>query len=126
MIECVVMTEPQTVIDLQTELLNRVFSALSDPVRREILQMLDGRDLLVGEIAAPFDISIQAISKHIQVLVKAGLITQERTGRISRCRLDAGPIADAAAWINQYSKYWQNQFDTLVAFLPELDGKEEN
>jgi len=101
--------------------LNHVFAALSDPVRREILAMLDGDDLLVGEIAKPFDISIQAISKHIQVLVKAGLISQERTGRISRCRLDAGPIANAAVWMNQYSKYWQNQFDALVAFLPELD-----
>jgi DNA-binding transcriptional ArsR family regulator len=101
------------------ETLNRVFSALADPVRREILAMLDGEELLVSEIAAPFDISIQAVSKHIQVLVKAGLIKQERTGRVSSCRLDAGPISDAAVWINQYSKYWQNQFDTLVAFLPE-------
>ena len=105
--------------------LNHVFAALSDPVRREILGMLDGDDLLVGEIAKPFDISIQAISKHIQVLVNAGLILQERTGRISRCRLDAGPIANAAVWMNQYSKYWQNQFDALVAFLPELDEPKE-
>jgi len=107
------------------ETLNGVFSALADPVRREILAMLDGQELLVSEIAAPFDISIQAVSKHIQVLVKAGLISQERTGRVSLCRLDAGPIADAAAWINQYSKYWQNQFDTLVAFLPDAKNESE-
>lgn len=96
-------------IEIQKEhTLNRVFAALADPVRRQVLGMLDGEALLVSEIAVPFDISIQAVSKHIQVLVKAGLIKQERTGRISLCRLDAGPILNAAAWINQYSKYWQD------------------
>lgn len=109
-----------------TEALNSVFSALTDPVRRQILGMLDEDELLVGEIASQFDISVQAVSKHIQVLVKAGLITQERTGRISLCRLDAGPIFHAAVWINHYSKYWQNQFDTLVAFLPELEEKNDD
>ena len=109
---------------LDAEILNRVFAAIADPVRREILEMLDGKELLVSEIASRFSISIQAVSKHIQVLVRAGLISQERTGRVSLCRLDAGPIADAAVWINQYSKYWQNQFDTLVAFLPDLDTGE--
>ncbi len=105
--------------------LNRVFAALADPVRRQILGMLDDKALLVSEIAVPFDISIQAVSKHIQVLVKAGLIAQERTGRISLCRLDAGPISHAAVWINQYSKYWQDQFETLVAFLPDIGSENE-
>src|SRR6266853_45607 len=82
--------------------LDRVFSALADPVRRAILARLDGSDLLVSELAAPFAISLQAVSRHIQVLVKAGLVTQERTGRISRCRLEAGPIHHAAVLINQY------------------------
>ena len=72
--------------------LDRVFAALADPVRRAVLTRLDGEDLLVSELAAPFDISLQAVSRHIQVLVRAGLVTQERTGRISRCRLEAGPI----------------------------------
>jgi DNA-binding transcriptional ArsR family regulator len=106
--------------DLETERLDLVFSALSDPVRRAILEQLDGKDLLVSEIAAPFDISLQAVSKHIQVLVRAGLVTQERSGRISRCRLDAGPIQGAAIWLNRYSKYWQGQFDTLALYLDEL------
>ena len=101
--------------------LDRVFSALSDPVRRSILTQLDGRVLLVSELAAPYDISLQAVSKHIQVLVKAGLVVQERTGRISRCRLDAGPIYEAAVWINRYAKYWQSQFDTLAAWLDEIE-----
>jgi DNA-binding transcriptional ArsR family regulator len=103
--------------------LDRVFAALADPVRRAILRRLDGRDLLVSELAEPFDISLQAVSRHIQVLVRAGLVTQERTGRISRCRLDAGPIYQAAVWVNHYSKYWQAQFDTLAAWLDEIDQR---
>src|SRR5919109_3660070 len=101
--------------------LDRVFAALADPVRRAILRRLDGRDLLVSELAEPFAISLQAVSRHIQVLVRAGLVTQERTGRISRCRLDAGPIYGAAVWLNRYSKYWQAQFHLLATSLQEIE-----
>ena len=100
--------------------LDAVFAALADPVRRAILVSLDGRELLVSELAAPFDISLQAVSKHIQVLVRAGLVRQERSGRISRCRLDAGPIFQAAVWLNRYSKYWQQQFDLLAAVMEDI------
>ena len=100
--------------------LDLVFAALSDPARRAILERLDGSELLVSELAAPFDMSLQAVSKHIQVLVRAGLVSQERSGRISRCRLDAGPIQGAAIWLNRYSKYWQGQFDTLALYLDDL------
>lgn len=103
--------------------LDQVFFALSDPVRREILERLDGHALLVSELAASFDISLQAVSRHIQVLVRAGLIQQERTGRISRCSLDAGPLLDAAVWMNRYSKYWQQQFDLLAATLTDIDER---
>jgi DNA-binding transcriptional ArsR family regulator len=102
------------------EVLDRVFFALSDPVRRAILERLDSGPLLVSELAAPFKISLQAVSRHIQVLVRAGLIQQERTGRISRCSLDIGPVFSAAVWINRYSKYWQQQFDTLAVALEEI------
>src|SRR5215470_8003142 len=105
----------------ETALLDRVFFALSDPVRRQILERLDGHALLVSELAEPFNISLQAVSRHIQVLVRAGLVTQERTGRISRCSLEVGPIFAAAVWINRYSKYWQQQFDLLAATLEEID-----
>jgi DNA-binding transcriptional ArsR family regulator len=105
------------------ERLDAVFFALSDPVRRSILERLDGQALLVSELAAPFDISLQAVSRHIQVLVRAGLIQQERSGRISRCSLDAGPLLDAAVWMNRYSKYWQQQFDILAATLAEIDTR---
>jgi DNA-binding transcriptional ArsR family regulator len=106
--------------DDEQQALSLVFSALSDPVRREILTRLDGQDLLVSEIAGHFEISLQAVSRHIQVLVRAGLVTQERTGRISRCRLDAGPIYGAAIWLNRYSKYWQAQFDLLAVALDDV------
>jgi DNA-binding transcriptional ArsR family regulator len=103
--------------------LDRVFAALSDPIRRRILERLDGQDLLVSELAAPFGISLQGVSRHIQVLVRAGLVQQQRSGRISRCSLDAGPLFDAAAWLNQYSKYWQSQFELLVATLADIDER---
>jgi DNA-binding transcriptional ArsR family regulator len=103
--------------------LDQVFFALSDPIRRQILEQLDGQALLVSEIAASFDVSLQAVSRHIQVLVRAGLIQQERTGRISRCSLDAGPLLDAAVWMNRYSKYWQQQFDVLAATLADIDER---
>jgi DNA-binding transcriptional ArsR family regulator len=105
------------------EVLDRVFFALSDPVRRAILERLDAAPLLVSELAAPFDISLQAVSRHIQVLVRAGLIRQERTGRISRCRLDAGPVFNAAVWINRYSKYWQEQFNVLAVALHDVEDR---
>jgi DNA-binding transcriptional ArsR family regulator len=114
-------------IEPNTETLDLVFGALADPVRRAILTRLNGEALLVGELAAPFDISLQAVSRHIQVLVRAGLVSQERTGRISRCRLDTGPILEAALWLNRYSKYWQEQFDTLAMWLDATSpNKEEN
>jgi len=115
----VIALSPTTNPDSET--LDRVFFALSDPVRRDILGRLDAGDLLVSEIAAGFSISLQAVSRHIHVLVRAGLVHQARTGRISRCSLDAGPIADVALWINRYSKYWQAQFDTLAQHLIALD-----
>jgi DNA-binding transcriptional ArsR family regulator len=111
--------------DTEEERLDRVFFALSDPIRRAILSRLGGTSFLVSELAAPFDISVQAISRHIQVLVKAGLVTQERTGRISRCRLEVGPIYAAAVWINQYSEYWQAQFDALAHWLEKIDARKQ-
>ena len=101
--------------------LDAVFSALADPVRRALLARLEGEELLVSELAAPFGISLQAVSKHIQVLVRAGLVVQERTGRIARCRLDAGPTFAAAVWLNRYAKYWQTQFDTLAVWLDHVE-----
>jgi DNA-binding transcriptional ArsR family regulator len=103
--------------------LDEVFFALADPVRRSILERLDGHELLVSELAAAYKISLQAVSRHIQVLVRAGLVQQARSGRISRCSLDVGPLYGAAVWMNRYSKYWQQQFDTLAATLAQIDAR---
>jgi DNA-binding transcriptional ArsR family regulator len=107
----------------EQQLLDAVFFALSDPVRRAILERLGEESLLVSELATPFDISLQAVSRHIQVLVRAGLVQQERTGRISRCSIDVAPIFAAAVWINRYSKYWQAQFDTLAGWLDSIERR---
>ena len=101
--------------------LDRIFSALSDRTRRDILEMLDEESLVVSGIARRFPISLQAVSRHVHVLVAAGLVTQERSGRISRCSLNADPILPAAVWINRYAKYWQEQFDELATWLHRLD-----
>ena len=107
--------------NIEEALLDSVFFALSNPVRRAILLRLGEELLLVSELAAPFDISLQAVSRHIQVLVRAGLVRQERSGRVSRCSLDAAPILTAAIWLNRYSKHWQQQFDMLAASILEID-----
>ena len=112
-------------LDEDNDTLDAVFFALSDPVRRAILDRLDQGPLLVSEIAGPFAISLQAVSRHIQVLVRAGLVTQARTGRISRCSLDAEPLGEAAAWINRYAKYWQAQFETLAQRLIEIERERD-
>src|ERR1700684_1272142 len=101
--------------------LDVVFFALADPVRRSILERLDGHALLVSELASAYEISLQAVSRHIQVLVRAGLVLQARSGRISRCSLDAEPLAEAAAWINRYAKYWQSQFEALAEHLTPIE-----
>lgn len=121
MIEAVQTTPSPKPGEGSEETLDRVFFALSDPLRREILSRLDESPLLVSEIAAPCQISLQAVSRHIQVLVRAGLVSQERTGRISRCSLEIGPIFTAAVWINRYTKYWQAQFDALAGHLDSLE-----
>ena len=105
--------------------LDAVFQALSDATRRQILHDLDGQALLVSELAARFHISLQGVSRHIQVLVRAGLIVQERSGRISRCSLAAGPLLDAAVWLNRYTKYWQQQFDVLATTLAQIDARRD-
>jgi DNA-binding transcriptional ArsR family regulator len=110
----------------EDELLDQVFFALCDPIRRAILARLGEEALLVSELAAPFDVSLQSVSRHIQVLVRAGLVQQERTGRISRCSLDVGPIYAAAVWMNRYSKYWQEQFGMLAAALEEIGERKRN
>ena len=106
------------------ESLDLIFSALSDPTRRAILERLSGGEASVGELAEPFDISLPAISKHLGVLEHAGLLSRERDGRFFRCLLSAGPMRDAAMWIERYRRFWAQQFDALEAYLSEEDPEE--
>lgn len=103
--------------------LDLVFSALGDPVRRAILERLARGEATVGELAEPFPISRPAISKHLRVLEGAGLVRRARDGRLSRCRLDARPLFDAAEWVDQYRRFWEQQLDALARYLERTSEK---
>jgi DNA-binding transcriptional ArsR family regulator len=104
--------------------LNATFGALSDPTRRAILARLSKGEATVKELAAPFDVSLPAISKHLRVLESAGLLRREIDGRIHHCRLAADPMKDAASWIEQYRAFWEFQFDALQKYLETTANKE--
>ena len=101
------------------------FSALSDPTRRAILERLAQGDASVTELAEPFDVSLPAISKQLRVLERAGLLVQEKEGRVRRCRLEARPMREAAQWLARYRRYWERQLDFLADYLSEIQKQEE-
>jgi DNA-binding transcriptional ArsR family regulator len=106
-------------------LLDATFGALSDPTRRAILARLARGEATVSELAEPFNISLPAISKHLRVLESAGLLQREIDGRMHRCRLAPQPMKDAAAWIEKYRVFWENQFDALAKYLESTASQEE-
>ena len=97
--------------------LDVVFSSLSDPTRRAIIERLARSEASVTELAAPFDMSLPAISKHLRILERAGLIARERQGRIHHMRLTASAMKDAAEWLGHYRRFWEDQLDNLAAYL---------
>ena len=97
--------------------LDETFAALADPTRRQILVTLTEGDRTVSDLAAPHDMSLPAISKHLTVLERAGLITREREGRVRRCHLEREPLADALQWIADYGRFWEQRFDSLERLL---------
>jgi len=104
-------------VNYSSTTLDSVFSALADPTRRGILEMLARAESCVTDLARPFAISLPAISKHLRVLEKAGLIRRARDGRVHRVSLDAEPMQAASAWIAHYQKFWEGQFDALAKYL---------
>src|SRR6187455_141230 len=98
---------------MTTDLLSATFAALADPTRRAILARLAQGEATVGELAAPFELSLPAISKHLKVLQRAGLIEQGRQAQWRPCRLQAGPLREAADWVEQYRRFWEESFDRL-------------
>ena len=93
--------------------LTRTFHALADPTRRAILGRLTEGEASVGELAAPFPISAQAVSKHLRVLERAGLITRGRSAQLRPSRLQGAPLQEAAGWLEEYRRFWQGSFDRL-------------
>ena len=100
--------------------LSTTFAALSDPTRRAILAQLSEGEASVNELAAPFDISLPAVSRHLKVLEQAGLVSRGRDAQWRPCRLEAGPLKDAAGWIEGYRAFWEQSFDRLDAYLANI------
>ena len=98
-----------------------VFSALADVTRRDILMMLLEDDMAVTDVADPFDMSLAAISKHLMILTKAGLISQEKRGRVKWCKLEPDAMRDAAIWMQSFGQYDALNIDALEAFLETQD-----
>lgn len=103
--------------------LSLTFSALADPTRRAILSRLSTGPASVNELAAPFSMSLPAVSKHLKVLERAKLIKRGREAQWRPCELKAEPLKEADAWIEQYRTMWEGRFDRLDAYLQELQGK---
>ena len=104
--------------------LDAVFHALSDPTRRAMLGHLAERERSIGELATPFRMTFAGASKHVRVLERAGLVTRMIRGRIHLCRLQAGRLAEADAWLKHYEGFWSDNLDTLDAILREEDRKD--
>ena len=106
--------------------LSNTFSALADPTRRAILGRLAEGEATVNELADPFPITVQAVSKHLQVLERAGLITRCRTAQLRPSRLQGAPLKDAVTWLESYRRFWDGSFDRLEARLRTTEEGSEN
>jgi len=104
-------------VQYQPAVLDRVFSALSDPTRRHVLEALGGGSLAVSELAAPHGMSLPGFLKHLRVLEEAGLIARNKEGRVVSCELSAAPMREAAAWMQRYEKFWTEKLDSLARYL---------
>jgi DNA-binding transcriptional ArsR family regulator len=105
---------------MNQDVLSATFSALADPTRRAILSRLASGEATVLELAEPFEMSLPAISKHLKVLERAGLITRSRDAQRRPCRIDAAPLKEAAQWMETYRRFWEEGFDRLDAYLQEM------
>ena len=110
---------------MTTDALSATFSALADPTRRAILARLSSGEATVNQLAEPFNMSLPGISKHLKVLEKAGLIARSRDAQWRPCQLKAGALKDAATWIEQYRRFWEESFDRLDDYLKQMQTKEK-
>jgi DNA-binding transcriptional ArsR family regulator len=104
-------------VQYQDEVLDRVFSALSDPTRRHVLESLGQGSLAVSELAAPHGMSLPGFMKHLRVLEEAGLIARNKEGRVVSCELSAAPMEQAATWMQRYEKFWTEKLGSLARYL---------
>ena len=105
--------------------ISTTFGALADPTRRAILSRLASGQASVTELAAPFEMTLPAVSKHLKVLERAGLIARGREAQWRPCRLEAAPLKDVADWVEHYRRNWEESFDRLDEYLKELKAKEK-
>ena len=112
-------------MDMPTDRLSATFSALADPTRRAILARLASGEASVNALAEPFDMSLPAVSKHLKVLERAGLIARGREAQWRPCRLKAAPLKDATDWLERYRRFWEQSFDRLDDYLRDLQIKEK-
>lgn len=110
----------------ETARLDATFAALADPTRRAILARLAGAEVSVTELAEPFAMSLPAVSKHLKVLERAGLITRKRDAQRRPCRLEAAPLKDVADWVNHYRRFWAESLDRLDDYLKELQKERKH
>ena len=110
---------------MRAERLDGTFAALADPTRRAILARLMAGAASVTELAEPFQMSLPAVSKHLKVLERAGLITRGREAQWRPCRLEADPLKEVADWVEGYRRFWEERFDRLDDYLRELQAKEK-
>jgi DNA-binding transcriptional ArsR family regulator len=108
---------------MSADQLSQTFAALADPTRRAILARLCSGEATVSELAEPFDMSLPAVSKHLKVLERAGLVARGREAQWRPCRLDAAPLKDAAGWLERYRQFWEQSLDRLESYLDELQMK---
>jgi len=109
---------------MTTDTLSQTFAALADPTRRAILSRLATGETSVTELAKPFEMSLPAVTKHLKVLQRAGLVTQGRRAQWRPCRLDAKPLRQVAEWVDQYRQFWDEGLDRLEDYLRELQLRE--
>jgi DNA-binding transcriptional ArsR family regulator len=102
---------------MHTDALSATFAALADPTRRAILARLTSGETSVTELAAPFDMSLPAVSKHLKVLENAGLIVRSREAQWRPCKLDAAPMRQASEWLERYARFWSDSLDRLAAYV---------
>ena len=111
---------------MSTDRLSVTFAALADPTRRAILARLSQGEASVTELAKPFDLSLPGISKHLKVLQRSGLITQSRNAQWRPCRLEGARLKEAADWVGEYKRFWDESFERLDEVLQEMIKKEKS